>query len=60
MTKMTVIRVSEETARKVKFYGKTYEDGVKALLDNKDNDKVDYDRIKKIVSDELLRATMKY
>jgi len=57
---MTVIRVSEETARKVKFYGKTYEDGVKALLDNKDNDKVDYDRIKKIVSDELLRATMKY
>ena len=55
MTKMTVIRVSEETARKVKFFGKTYEDGVKALLDN--NDKVDYDRIKKIVSDELLKAT---
>lgn len=54
--KMTVIRISEDSARRLKFFGKTYEDGLKALLENRAEQKVDYDKIRGIVSDEISKA----
>ena len=60
-TKMTVIRVSEESARKLRLYGKTYEDSVKALLTDRDNNKqtIDYDKIRNIVNSELATHSTK-
>jgi hypothetical protein len=60
MEKMTVIRVSEDSARKLRFFGKTYEDSVKALLartDPQTSEKIDYDKIRGIVSDEIAKAS---
>ena len=59
--KMTVIRVSEESARKLRLYGKTYEDSVKALLTDRDNNKqtIDYDKIRNIVNSELATHSTK-
>jgi len=68
---MTVIRVDEESARKLKFFGKTYGDAVKALLDKQDQDNsatttkascanTDYDKIRVIVSEEIAKAAVRY
>ena len=54
---MTTIRVSDENAQKLRFYGKTYEESVKALLDTVEKQKgIDYDKIRGIVSDELAKV----
>lgn len=57
--KMTVIRVSEESARKLKFFGKTYEDAIQAVLvkvETTDINRIDYDKIRGIMSDEIAKA----
>jgi len=62
---MTVIRIDEESARKLKFFGKTYGDAVKTLLEEKDKTttltaETDYKKIRSIVSEEIAKAAVRY
>jgi len=55
---MVVIRVSEESAKKLKVYGRTYEDGVRFLLKTVEarQGEIDYSKIEEAVE----RTLMKY
>jgi hypothetical protein len=58
--KMVVIRVEERDARKLKMYGKTYAEGVRNLLDFRENKSDLLDQIKSIVRDEVDNVIGKY
>lgn len=51
-----MIRVSEASARQLRFYGKNYKEALKALLEKEvAPPAVDYEKIRAIVNDEILK-----